>query len=103
MSKIKSKKPDENNETKVVRSIFKGYPSNHGKLGKRVEFGSNTHVAINQPGMSIEFFTETVQVTFGIGKDHVGYLIMDEDAWKALNKGQKTNIGTLNSFKKKFL
>ena len=88
---------------KPIRSILNAYPENHGSLGKRIEIGAKSHITKNKPGMKVEFFTPTVQVIIGIGKDHVGYLIMDEDAWGALKKGQKLQIDTIKDFKKKFL
>lgn len=76
---------------------------NFGKLGKRIEIGANSKVTLNKPGMKVEFFTPTVDVLIGIGKDHVANLIMDTDAWAALKKGAVLNIDTLKVFKKNFL
>jgi hypothetical protein len=76
---------------------------NFGKLGKRVEIGANTKVTINKPGMKVEFFTPTIDVLIGIGKDHVANLIMDTDAWEALKSGEELSIDTLKEFKKNFL
>jgi hypothetical protein len=86
-----------------VRSITKAYPENFGALGKRIEFGAKSKVTFNSPGMEVKFFTTTVDVLIGIGKDHTANLIMDIDAWKALNKGDKIHIDTLQEFKEKFL
>jgi hypothetical protein len=88
---------------KTTRSISQTQIENHGKLGKRIEIGSTAHVSLNKPGMKCEWFVPTIQCIIGIGKDHVGYLIMDEDAWKALKKGQKINITSIKQFTKKFL
>lgn len=85
------------------RSIISAYPENHGKLGRRIEIGSTAHVSKNKPGMRLEFFTPTVDVLIGIGKDHVAHLVMDEDAWVALKKNQKINITSLKQFTEKFL
>lgn len=87
----------------TVRSITSSYPENHGALGKRIELGSRTHVTKNKAGMKVEFFTPTIQAIIGVGKDHVAYLLMDEDTWIALKKGQKLSIDTLQSFQKKFI
>lgn len=89
--------------TQKTRSITQSQIENHGKLGKRIEIGATAHVRVNKPGMKVEWFVPTVDVLIGIGKDHVAYLIMDEDAWKALKKGQKVSIDSLPTFKKKFL
>lgn len=87
-------------ETKNVRQYE---IDNFGKLGKRIEIGANSKVTMNKPGMKVEFFTPTIDILIGIGKDHVANLIMDTDAWVALKKGAALNIDTLKSFKKKFL
>lgn len=95
MAKILTEKP--------IRSITQSSPENHGSLGKRIEIGSKSHITKNKAGMKVEFFTPTVQVLIGIGKDHVAYLLMDEDAWAALKKNQKISIDTIKDFTKKFL
>lgn len=87
----------------TARSISQSKIANHGKLGKRIEIGSTAHVSLNEAGMKSEWFVPTIQCIIGIGKDHVAYLIMDEDAWKALKKGQKVNIDSIKQFTKKFL
>lgn len=83
----------------VIREI-QSHPENFGSLGRRIEFGGKSRVTINKPGLSIKFFTPTIDVLVGIGKDHTAHLIMDTDAWGALKKGQKINIDTLQRFKK---
>lgn len=87
----------------ITKNIKVSKTLNHGKLGKRIEIGSTAHVTLNEPGLKVEFFTPTVDVLIGIGKDHVANLIMDEDAWKALKKGQKISITSLKQFTKNFL
>lgn len=88
---------------KTIRSVMSAQPENYGSLGKRIEIGSKACVSKNKAGFKIEYFTPTIQVLIGIGKDHTAYLIMDEDAWKALKKDNKISIDTLNTFKKNFL
>jgi hypothetical protein len=92
-----------NSENGSVIKEIHSYPENHGSLGRRIEFGAKTHVTLNKAGLQIKFFTPTVDVLIGIGKDHVANLIMDIDAWEALKKGQDINIDTLPQFKKNFL
>lgn len=87
----------------TVRTITQSYPENHGKLGKRIEIGSTAHVSLNKSGMRVEFLTPAIQCVIGIGNDHVAYLLMDEDAWKALKKGQEINIDSIKQFTKQFL
>ena len=86
-----------------ITSVVAAIPENHGKLGKRVEIGSTAHATLNKPGAKYEFFTPTVEVLIGIGKDNVGRLIMEQSAWAALKKGQKINITSLKQFTKQFL
>lgn len=86
-----------------VRSIVYAQPENHGSLGKRIEIGAKAHITKNKTGAKYEFFSPTIELLFGIGKDHVGRLIMDEDAWKALKKGTKVNVDSFQKFKKNFL
>lgn len=97
MAKISLKEPG------PVRSIMTAYPENYGSLGRRIEIGSKAKVNKNKPGMKMEFFTPTVEVLIGIGKDHIAHLVMDEDAWLALLAGHDINIDTLKDFKEKFL
>ena len=92
-----------NSENQKVVKIINSQPENFGSLGRRIEFGAKTKVTLNKPGMKVEWFTPTVDVLIGIGKDHVANLIMDTDSWTALKKGQKINIDTLQEFKKNFL
>jgi hypothetical protein len=89
-------------ETKT-RSILVADRMNHGTLGKGFKIGAKSHAMLNNVGFKVEYFVPTVEVLIGIGKDHTASLLMDEDAWKALKKGQKIHIGTLQEFKKKFL
>jgi hypothetical protein len=90
-------------KTKTVRSIVSAHPENHGSLGMRLEFGAKSHISKNKAGAKFEYFTPTIELLFGIGKDHTGRLIMDEDAWKAFKKGTKVNIDSFQKFKKNFL
>lgn len=86
-----------------ARSVQQSEVENFGVLGKRIEIGARAKINKNKPGYSIEFFVPTVDVVIGIGKDHVARLILDEDAWKALKKGQKINIDSLAKFQKNFI
>jgi hypothetical protein len=90
-------------EDSTVRSIVHAHPENHGSLGKRIELGARSHITKNKTGAKYEFFSPTIELLMGIGKDNVARLIMDEDAWYALKKGNKVSVDTIQSFKKKFL
>ncbi len=86
-----------------TRSVIRKEPENFGSLGRRIEIGSKSNISKNKPGMEVKFHTPTIDVLIGIGKDHVAHLIMDEDAWAALKKGQKIHVTTVQEFKEKFL
>lgn len=88
-----------------VRSVesFPNGMSNFGALGKRIEIGARAKITVVNEGFKAEYFGKTVHVNIGIGKDHTANLIMDLDAWEALNKGDKIHISTLTEFKEKFL
>lgn len=73
------------------------------KLGKEVKISPKTCAHENTPGYSITFYTETVSVTLGIGKNHVADLIMSKKAWEALNDGEEISITTKKDFIKKYL
>jgi len=92
-----------NSENGTVKSIVSAHAENHGSLGKRIELGARSHISKNKSGAKYEFFSPTIELLIGIGKDNVARLIMDEDAWFALKKGQKLNVDTLQKFKKNFL
>lgn len=87
----------------ISRTISVNDLENHGKLGKRIEIGSTALMHTSKAGSKREWFVPTVEVVIGIGKDHVAYLTMDDDAWKALKKGQKINITSLPQFIKGLL
>lgn len=76
---------------------------NFGSLGKRLEIGARSKVAINKAGFTLTHYNPTVDVLIGIGKDYVARLIMDVEAWEALKNGEPIDIDTLASFRKNFL
>ena len=76
---------------------------NNGILGKEIKVSPKSLISLNQKGFSIEFYVPTVEVLIGIGNNYTAYLIMEEDGWKALNKGAKVDITTLKEFKDKFI
>lgn len=84
-------------------SIQWSSPVNFGKLGREIKISPKSRVDINQPPVGIKFHVPSVSLVIGIGKDHVGYLFMDVEAWKALKEGEEIIIDTLKEFQKKFL
>lgn len=86
-----------------TRSVMTKNPENFGALGKQIKIGAKSNISVNKPGYKCEWFVPTVEVLIGIGKDHTAHLLMDTDAWKALKKGSKIHITTVQEFKEKFL
>lgn len=72
-------------------------------LGKEIKISPKANISINKAGFKTEFYVDTICLTIGIGNDHTADLIMTKDAWEALKNGEKINIETTKSFKKKFL
>lgn len=70
-------------------------------LGKSINIGAKSMVNHNSPGLKIEFFTETVHVLIGIGKDHTASLIMDKEAWEDLKAGVKVDIDTIQEYRRR--
>lgn len=69
------------------------------RLGKEIKISPKANITINKPGFKTEFFTESVNVVIGIGKDHTADLIMTKEAWEAL-QSQPISITTVKEFKK---
>lgn len=90
-------------KSQKVLSEYRKQAENHGMLGKEIRLSPKAHVSLNKPGYGIDFFAPTVDMVIGIGKDHVAYLVMPEDAWKALNKGEEVNVTSLKEFKQQFI
>lgn len=84
-----------------VTRIYKQVVNHFTRLGKEIKISPKANVTINKPGFEVKFFDETVSINIGIGKDHTADLIMDKDAWEALNAGEKISITTTEEFKKK--
>ncbi len=70
----------------------------HSSLGKEIKISPKSLVSVNKKGFKQEFFTPTVSLIIGIGKDHCAELIMNEEAWKALNENEIITITTLKAF-----
>lgn len=87
-----------------AKSVSTKHPVNFGVLGKEIKISPKAQIWQNSPGLKIEYFVPTIDIVIGIGRDHTATLIMDEDAWKALNKkGNPINITTLQDFKKSYI
>lgn len=71
------------------------------RFGKEIKVTPKANATINKPGFMAKFHGETVSVLIGIGKSHTADLIMDKEAWEALNAGEEISIDTTEQFKKK--
>lgn len=80
---VRRNKPKTQNKEQTPRSIVSAIRVGHGLLFKPIMFDSQTPIEIMESGSKYEFNKPIVRVRFGVGKDHVGYLIMEEDAWNA--------------------
>lgn len=83
--------------------IYHQHIINFGSLGKEIKISPKSNISLNKPGFKVEFFTETVNVLIGIGKDWTADVIMTKDAWEALKRGEKISVDTNKEFKEKFL
>ncbi len=68
-------------------------------LGREIKISPKSAATVNDAGHELKFLVPTVSVLIGIGKDETADLVMTEDAWNALNNGEKLNIETVKSFK----
>ncbi len=73
------------------------------ELGMQVKVSPKSMSSINKPGYKLEYLVESVSVTIGIGNDHIAELIMDKDAWIALNNGEKVHVTTMKEYKDKYV
>jgi hypothetical protein len=53
-------------------------------LGRAIRFGVRSKVVIDEPGTNIEYLVNSVNMTIGIGNDHIAHLTMTEEAYLAL-------------------
>jgi len=69
-----------------------------GALGKEIKISPKSLVWENAEGFKMEFFTKTIDIIIGIGKDHHATLIMDVESWEALRSGEAVSITTYNEY-----
>jgi hypothetical protein len=84
-------------------NVFKQEIDHFARLGREIKISPKANISVNKAGFKTEFFVETVDVLIGIGKNNTAHLIMNKDAWMALNNGEKISITTTEEFKKKHL
>lgn len=85
-------------ETEKIKSEKLKIPTGHMALGMPIKISPKSRVSINKAGLKVEYFVETISVLIGIGKDHTAELIMDKDAWEALNNGEQLHITTMKEW-----
>lgn len=101
---ISKKKPHKIDELgPPMRSIKTNGIVSFVRLGKEIKISPKAHATIENSGSKYEFFTETVSVLIGIGNDHTATLIMDIDAWRALNAGEKVDITTTKEYEEQYV
>ena len=105
-------KKQEDESMDVIMHITPGQKPRHNykykiqkmaSLGKEIKISPKSHCTINHPGYKMEMAVPSVSVVIGIGKDHVADLIMDVEAWEALNAGEPIHITTLKEFNDKYV
>ena len=94
--KVKMHYPEDGEVTRTYKqSINRIEP-----LGREIKISPKSAATVNEAGHELKFLVPTVSVLIGIGKDETADLVMTEDAWNALNNGEKLNISTVKEFKK---
>lgn len=90
-------------KNKPPRSYKEKSIESFGKLGTKIVVSPKSHISVNSPGYSLKYYIPTVEVVIGVGSEYTAHLIMDIDAWEALNKGAKVDITTSEGFKKQYV
>lgn len=90
-------------DTGRVTRNYKYQINGIAKLGREIKISPKSCVTVNKPGYSVEFYTESVNVVIGIGKDNTADLIMSKEAWDALLNGEEISITTTDDFVKKYV
>lgn len=70
-------------------------------LGKEIKISPKAYANVYQPGHSMGFPGESIQVNINIGKSNRAALIMSIEAWEALNNNEEIYINTLKEIKQK--
>ncbi len=72
----------------------------NARLGAEIKVSPKSICHIHPAGAKLQYFVETVTVSFGIGKDNTGYIILPKSALDALRSGEKLEITTTEQWKK---
>lgn len=83
-------------DLKKIRSIIGGVGvKGVEKLRKALRVGSKAQVVCYEKGYKMEFMEEVGVITLGIGKDGIGYVVMDRESLAGLRRGDKVEITVL--------
>jgi len=63
------------------------------KIGKRITIPASAEMMLS-PGYKLTSLVPTYELIIGIGKDHVGRLIIEKEAHEALLRGEKMTTTT---------
>lgn len=58
-------------------------------LKKAVRIPKDTVLETNTMGINLTMYVPSVELIIGIGKDHVAHLVMTQEAFDALQAGEK--------------
>jgi hypothetical protein len=75
----------------------KGQKLKRLKLGREIKISPRSEAVIIPDGKKVDYFDDTVEVLIGIGKHHTASLIMDIDAFHALNAGEPIHISKVKA------
>ena len=67
-------------------------------LGRELKISPKSVVHRMAPGYKVEYYTETVEVLIGVGKDNTASLIMSVECWEAFVGGADVKISTMSEF-----
>lgn len=71
-------------------------------LGRELRISPKSIISINKPDYRTHYYTETIELLIGVGKDHTAKLIMDSEAWKALVNGEDISVEKDSNIKRKY-
>ena len=72
------------------------------RFGREVKITPKANAIVRKPGAELTFHGESVEVLVGIGKNHTAFLVMDIEAWEALQAGEPVTITTTKEFERKY-
>jgi hypothetical protein len=83
----------ESEKDDTIHTVFHSPTMKNVTLGRQLIFDPHTNLSLTHKGTYIRFpHAESIFHHFGIGKDHVGYLVMTRQAWEAFNAPEPVEI-----------